>query len=463
MTGSLKRHPSEEPDESPKAKRRESPSTAEPSTALTEASTEGSPTTDAKEDTAPAPPSFLSPPTKIGGVSITEKVGISADKGKLNGNGTSILSSGFSLATSTSLFSPSNGSSFGSSSNGTNIFAAALSNVGTGGGIFGAASKSSSSGFVFGGNMTDRVVAPAAPKETEKTSSETSETPEKSDTGDKEKEEETAEGSGDTADSNKVSLKELEMTSGEEDERRVLQTSCKLYQFCPVGKKWIERGRGTLRLNEKEQDGVVTSRLVIRSKAVMKVMLNTKIFADMVVNRANLTTIRISALDEGKMATFLLKCARNECDKLHTVLLKKRENERHKVGETPTVEKKPSQEIQTAPATNPPPIISQPTPSSSEPATASDTTETEEKTEEVKVASDDKKSEEAEASDEKLSDESVVSEAPVCSSEKSIDSSIAVSDSENTVNGAKSEGVSDVASKPETPLVSIEEPEKSDS
>ena len=46
-----------------------------------------------------------------------------------------------------------------------------------------------------------------------------------------------------------------------------------------------------------------------------QVMLNTKIFADMVINRANLTTIRISALDEGKMATFLLKCARNECDK----------------------------------------------------------------------------------------------------------------------------------------------------
>ena len=63
----------------------------------------------------------------------------------------------------------------------------------------------------------------------------------------------------------------LQMTSGEEDERRVMQTSCKLYQFCPVGKKWIERGRGTLRLNEKEQDGVLTSRLVVRSKAVMKV------------------------------------------------------------------------------------------------------------------------------------------------------------------------------------------------
>ena len=44
-------------------------------------------------------------------------------------------------------------------------------------------------------------------------------------------------------------------------------------------------------------------------------MLNTKIFADMIVNRANLTTIRISGLDQGKMCTFLLKCTRNECDK----------------------------------------------------------------------------------------------------------------------------------------------------
>ena len=40
------------------------------------------------------------------------------------------------------------GSSFGSSSKGTNIFAAALSNVSSGGGIFGAASKSASSGLL---------------------------------------------------------------------------------------------------------------------------------------------------------------------------------------------------------------------------------------------------------------------------------------------------------------------------
>ena len=61
------------------------------------------------------------------------------------------------------------------------------------------------------------------------------------------------------------------MTSGEEDETRIMQTSCKLYQFCPVGKTWVDRGGGTLRLNEKEQDGVSTSRLVVRSKAVMRV------------------------------------------------------------------------------------------------------------------------------------------------------------------------------------------------
>ena len=49
--------------------------------------------------------------------------------------------------------------------------------------------------------------------------------------------------------------------------------------------------------------------------SLSQVMLNTKIFADMIVNRANLTTIRISGLDQGKMCTFLLKCTRNECDK----------------------------------------------------------------------------------------------------------------------------------------------------
>ena len=65
-----------------------------------------------------------------------------------------------------------------------------------------------------------------------------------------------------------------QVTSGEEDEKRILQTSCKLYQFCPVGKTWIGRGVGTLRLNEKEKDGVSTSRLVVRSKAVMRVCDN---------------------------------------------------------------------------------------------------------------------------------------------------------------------------------------------
>lgn len=104
MTGSLKRQPSEEPEESPKAKRRESPGAAEPSTA---APTEASPTAEKKGEAAPLPPSFLSPPTRVSGFSITEKCGLAPDKGKINGNSTSILSSGFSLASGSSLFSPS--------------------------------------------------------------------------------------------------------------------------------------------------------------------------------------------------------------------------------------------------------------------------------------------------------------------------------------------------------------------
>ena len=155
--------------------------------------------------------------------------------------------------------------------------------------------------------------------------------------------------------------------------------------------------------------------------------------------------------------------------RLHTVLLKKRENERHKVGETPAAgetpapEKKLSEQVQTVTSTNPTPSSSVPTPSSGETSTASSVTKTEEKTEEVKAASDDKKSEETVVSDDKQSGETVVSETPEGSTEKSADSSIPVSDSEKTVNGAKSHGVPGESSKPEASNVSTEEPEKSDS
>jgi len=448
MTGSLKRHPSEDPEESPKAKRHESPGATEPSTA---APTEASPTAEKIADTVPAPPSFLSPPTKIGGVSITEKVGLASDKGKVNGNSTSILSSGFSLASGSSLFSPSNGSSFASSSKGTNIFSAALSNVSTSGGIFGSASSSSSSGFVFGGNMSNRVVAPVV-KESEKTEEKT-ETPDKAENADEakeEKEESSAESNDKTkseskSESKKVSLKELEVTSGEEDEKRIMQTSCKLYQFCPVGKTWIDRGGGTLRLNEREQDGVATSRLVVRSKAVMRVMLNTKLFADMIVNRANLTTIRISALDEGRMSTYLLKCTRNECDKLHTALLKKREDERHKVGDTVTSDKKVSKSEQPPTEAIADLTTIETLPNPSDPKTNSPS---DDKTVDQKVVSDDKKSKQKVAS------------KPEKSTEEDGEDAVPESHSDKTVNGAKSHGVTEKTSESETPKGSTDKPEK---
>lgn len=367
------------------------------------------------------------------------------------------------------MFSPSNGSgSFAGISKGTNIFAAALSNASSGG-IFGSSSSSKSSGFVFGGNMSDRVIASAVKegpvKEVEKAAQETFKTPDKPENTDenkKEEEESSAESSSTTfatssktftssskapVEPKKVSLKELEVTSGEEDEKRIMQTSCKLYQFCPIGKTWIDRGGGTLRLNEKEQDGVSTSRLVVRSKAVMRVMLNTKIFADMIVNRANLTTIRISALDEGRMSSYLLKCTRNECDKLHTALLKKREDERHKVGETVSNDKndkKTSISEQSQLETIADLTTAETQPKHSNPQTTSNPAQSEEKTPDPQVVSDDKKS-----------DQPVVSEPE--KSANGDENPAAESDSKKTVNGDKSRG--EDTSESETPP-KCDEPEK---
>ncbi len=48
--------------------------------------------------------------------------------------------------------------------------------------------------------------------------------------------------------------------------------SCK-----PTG-TWIERGRGTLRLNDKQLDNhALQSRLVMRTQGCLRVILNTKV------------------------------------------------------------------------------------------------------------------------------------------------------------------------------------------
>lgn len=74
---------------------------------------------------------------------------------------------------------------------------------------------------------------------------------------------------------------------------------CKLYVFEKTAQSWIERGRGLLRLNDmaSTDDGTLQSRLVMRTQGSLRLILNTKLWAQMQVDKASEKSVRITAMD----------------------------------------------------------------------------------------------------------------------------------------------------------------------
>lgn len=57
----------------------------------------------------------------------------------------------------------------------------------------------------------------------------------------------------------------------------MLQINCKLFAFDNTLSNWTERGRGTLRVNDKDTPEGRSSRLVMRLLGNLRVVLNTKV------------------------------------------------------------------------------------------------------------------------------------------------------------------------------------------
>ncbi|NXD14215.1 RANB3 protein, partial [Nothocercus nigrocapillus] len=131
----------------------------------------------------------------------------------------------------------------------------------------------SSNKFVFGQNMSERVLSPPksndgstesnkenAATESGSESSSQEATPEK---------ESLAESAAayTKATARKCLLAKVEVITGEEAESNVLQIQCKLFVFDKNSQSWVERGRGLLRLNDmaSTDDGTLQSRLGKRS------------------------------------------------------------------------------------------------------------------------------------------------------------------------------------------------------
>uniref|UniRef100_A0A1B0CKY5 Putative ran-binding protein ranbp3 n=1 Tax=Lutzomyia longipalpis TaxID=7200 RepID=A0A1B0CKY5_LUTLO len=104
----------------------------------------------------------------------------------------------------------------------------------------------------------------------------------------------------------KRKYEEVETITGEEDEKNILDINCKLFTF--TSSTWEERGRGSLRLNDPKS-GATNSRVVFRAAGSHRVLLNTKIWHEMVAERASQKSMRLTAIDSsGLIKVYLINC-----------------------------------------------------------------------------------------------------------------------------------------------------------
>jgi len=122
--------------------------------------------------------------------------------------------------------------------------------------------------------------------------------------------------------SNKRKYDEVAVVTGEEEESNVFKCNVKLYLFDKENRNWTERGRGLLRLNDSPNStpGHIFSRLVMRTHGSLRVVLNTKLWREMVCEKVNDKNIRISAWDENVIKIFLINCSAKEADTLFQAL-----------------------------------------------------------------------------------------------------------------------------------------------
>uniref|UniRef100_A0A3B4X6B3 Ran-binding protein 3 n=1 Tax=Seriola lalandi dorsalis TaxID=1841481 RepID=A0A3B4X6B3_SERLL len=167
------------------------------------------------------------------------------------------------------------------------------------------ATNSTDSGakFVFGQNMSERVLSPPKGESSNEENKEVSATPasepsSQETTPEKESLEESA-AAYTKATAKKCILEKVDVKTGEESESNVLQMQCKLYVFEKTAQSWIERGRGLLRLNDmaSTDDGTLQSRLVMRTQGSLRLILNTKLWPQMQVDKASEKSVRITAMD----------------------------------------------------------------------------------------------------------------------------------------------------------------------
>merc|ERR1712008_23703 len=111
---------------------------------------------------------------------------------------------------------------------------------------------------------------------------------------------------------------------------------------------WIERGRGQVRLNDlrtqAESGPTVTSRIIMRTAGSLRVILNSKIFPEMTLEKPTEKNIRLTVMDglDQGMKVFLVSGSTKDVGTLFSAL--KRRLDTVKKSSTNTSQSAPNKE-----------------------------------------------------------------------------------------------------------------------
>ncbi|NWY56466.1 RNB3L protein, partial [Chionis minor] len=122
----------------------------------------------------------------------------------------------------------------------------------------------------------------------------------------------------------KILLDKVEVITGEEAEQNVLQINCKLFVFNKLSLTWTERGRGSLRLNDTSSTkcGMLQSRLIMRNQGSLRLILNTRLWDQMVIQRANRKSLCFTATDQEdhSVQVFLIQASSKDTGYLYAAI-----------------------------------------------------------------------------------------------------------------------------------------------
>ncbi|XP_021236332.1 ran-binding protein 3-like isoform X4 [Numida meleagris] len=122
----------------------------------------------------------------------------------------------------------------------------------------------------------------------------------------------------------KILLDKVEVITGEEEEHNVLQINCKLFLFNKLSLTWTEKGRGSLRLNDTSSNkrGMLQSRLIMRNQGSLRLILNTRLWGQMVIKRANNKSLCFTATDQEdhSVQVFLIQARSKDAGYLYAAI-----------------------------------------------------------------------------------------------------------------------------------------------